>query len=185
MLIVDAQIHLWEKGTPSPHHRQQPYSAKQAIAAMDEGGVDRAVIHPVLWDPDSNELAQEAVRKYPDRFRIMGWFYLDDPQGSDLVAHWKERPGMVGLRFYTNERHPQSWFTDGTLDWLWPAAERSGVPVALGAAMFLPTVGQIAERHPVLKLIVDHMAVRRAAKASPPIASSPSCWRSPNIRTSR
>jgi predicted TIM-barrel fold metal-dependent hydrolase len=185
MLIFDAQIHLWEKGTPSPHHCQEPYSAQQAIAAMDEAGVDRALIHPVLWDPDSNELAQEAVRKYPDRFRIMGWFYLDDPQRSDLVAHWKERPGMVGLRFYTNERHPQSSFTDGTLDWLWPAAERSGVPVALGAAMFLPTVGQIAERHPVLKLIVDHMAVRRAAKASPPIASSPSCWRSPNIRTSR
>src|SRR6516164_7760914 len=134
MLIVDAQIHLWEKGTPSPDHRQEPYSAEQAIAAMDEAGVDRALIHPVLWDPDSNELAQEAVRKYPDRFRIMGWFYLDDPQRSDLVTHWKERPGMVGLRFYTNERHPQSWFTDGTLDWLWPAAERSGVPVALGAA---------------------------------------------------
>jgi hypothetical protein len=27
MLIVDAQIHLWEKGTPSAHHRQEPYSA--------------------------------------------------------------------------------------------------------------------------------------------------------------
>ena len=185
MLIVDAQIHLWGKGTPSAHHRQEPYSAEQAIAGMDDAGVDRALIHPVLWDPDSNELAVEAVRKYPDRFAIMGWFYLDDPQRSDLVTHWKERPGMVGLRFYTNERHPQSWFTDGTLDWLWPAAERSGMPVALGAAMFLPTVGQIAERHPVLKLIVDHMAVRRAAKASPPIASSPSCWRSPNTRMSR
>src|SRR5205823_6660808 len=85
-----------------------------------------ALIHPVLWDPDSNELAVEAVRKYRDRFAIMGWFYLDDPQGRDLVAHWKERPGMLGLRFYTNERHPQSWFTDGTLDWLWPAAERAG-----------------------------------------------------------
>jgi predicted TIM-barrel fold metal-dependent hydrolase len=58
MLIVDAQIHLWEKGTPSPPHRQEPYSAKQAIAAMDEAGVDRALIHPVLWDPDSNELAK-------------------------------------------------------------------------------------------------------------------------------
>ena len=185
MLIADGQIHLWEKGTPSPQHRQEPYSAEQAIAAMDQAGVDRALIHPVLWDPDSNELAIKAVHKYPDRFAIMGWFYLDDPNGRDLVAGWKERPGMLGLRFYFNERHPQSWFTDGTLDWLWPAAERSGVPVALGAAMFLPTVGQIAERHPVLKLIVDHMAVRRAAKASPPIASSPSCWRSPNIRTSR
>jgi predicted TIM-barrel fold metal-dependent hydrolase len=36
------------------------------------------------------------------------------------------------------------------------------VPVALGAAMFLPTVGRIAERHPGLKLIVDHMGVPRA-----------------------
>ena len=35
MLIVDAQIHLWEKGTPSAHHRQQPYSAEEAIAGMD------------------------------------------------------------------------------------------------------------------------------------------------------
>jgi hypothetical protein len=42
MLIVDAQIHLWEKGTPSPPHRQEPYSAEEAIAAMDEAGVDRA-----------------------------------------------------------------------------------------------------------------------------------------------
>ena len=94
----------------------------------------------------------------------MGWFYLDDPNGRNVVAHWKERTGMLGLRFYTNERHPQSWFTDGTLDWLWPAAERAQVPVALGAAMFLPTVGKIAERHPGLKLIVDHMGVPRASK---------------------
>ena len=49
--------------------------------------------------------------------------------------------------------------TDGSLDWLWPAAERASVPVALAAALFLPTVGRIAERHPGLKLIVDHMAV--------------------------
>ena len=52
MLIVDAQIHLWQKGTPSAHHRQEPYSAVQAIAGMDAAGVDRALIHPVLWDPD-------------------------------------------------------------------------------------------------------------------------------------
>jgi predicted TIM-barrel fold metal-dependent hydrolase len=169
MLIVDGQIHLWEKGTPSPQHRQEPFSAEQAIAAMDEAGVDRALVHPVLWDPDSNELAIEAVRNYPDRFAIMGWFYLDDPKGADLVAHWKEcqeneRSGMLGLRFYFNERHKREWMTDGTLDWLWPAAQRAGVPVALAAALFLPAVGRIAERHPGLKLIVDHMAVPPASR---------------------
>ena len=53
---------------------------------------------------------------------------------------------------------------DDTLDWLWPATERAQVPVVLGATMFLPTVGKIAERHPGLKLIVDHMGVPRASK---------------------
>src|SRR5689334_11482940 len=85
MLIVDAQIHLWEKGTPSAHHRQEPYSAEQAIAGMDAAGVGRALIHPVMWDPDSNELAVEAVRAYPGRFAIMGWFYLDQPENRALV----------------------------------------------------------------------------------------------------
>ena len=66
MLIVDGQIHLWAKGTPSAHHRQEPYSMQQALAGMDEAGVDRAVIHPVMWDPDSNELAVEAVRPAPN-----------------------------------------------------------------------------------------------------------------------
>jgi predicted TIM-barrel fold metal-dependent hydrolase len=145
MMIVDAQIHLWAKGTPSAHHRQEPYSKDQALAGMDAAGVDRAVIHPVMWDPDSNELAVEAVRAHPDRFAILGWFYLDRPESRALIDTWKNRPGMLGLRFYFNEPRMQTWPTDGTLDWLWPAAERAGLPVALAAAAFLPVVGQIAE----------------------------------------
>ena len=164
MMIVDAQIHIWAKGTPSAHHRQEPYSKGQALGGMDEAGVDRAVIHPPMWDPDSNELAVDAVRAHPDRFAIMGWFPLDRPESRALVDNWKSRPGMLGLRFYFNQPHEQSWPTDGTLDWLWPAAERAGVPVALAAAAFLPTVGQIAARHPGLRLIVDHMGVPRASK---------------------
>jgi len=60
-----------------------------------EAGVDRALIHRVLWGTrirnvappeallgaasdrrDGNELAMEAVRKCPDRFRIMGYFIM-------------------------------------------------------------------------------------------------------------
>ncbi|MEJ0015219.1 MAG: amidohydrolase family protein [Acetobacteraceae bacterium] len=164
MLIVDAQIHIWAKGTPSAHHRQAPFSMDQALAGMDEAGVDAAVICPPMWDPDSNELAVEAARAHPDRFAVMGWFPLDRPESRALVDTWKQRPGMLGLRFYFVQPHEQSWPFDGTLDWLWPAAEMAGLPVALAAASFLPLVGQVAERHPGLKLIVDHMAVPRASR---------------------
>ena len=42
-------------------------------------------------------------------------------------------------------------------DWLWPAAERAGLPIAMMAAGFLPKVGEVAQRHPNLKLILDHL----------------------------
>ena len=184
MMIVDAQIHIWAKGTPSAHHRQEPYSKDQALAGMDAAGVDRAVIHPPMWDPDSNELAVDAVRAHPDRFAILGWFPLDRPESRALVDTWKNRPGMLGVRFYFNQPHEQSWPTDGTLDWLWPAAERAGFPVALAAAAFLPVVGQIAERHPGLKLIVDHMGVPRATKGEESYKNLPQLSPSPGTRTS-
>jgi hypothetical protein len=38
-------------------------------------------------------LAIEAVRKYPDRFAIMGWFYLDDANGRDLAMRRARSPG--------------------------------------------------------------------------------------------
>jgi hypothetical protein len=31
MTIVDAQIHLTARGTPSAHHRKEPYSKEQAL----------------------------------------------------------------------------------------------------------------------------------------------------------
>ena len=166
MMIVDAQIHLWAKGKPSAHHRQTPHLKDEALAAMDAAGVDRAVIHPVMWDPDSNELAVEAARAHPDRFAIMGWFYLDDAAQRDALNRWKSRPGMKGLRFYFTDPRSQSWPDDGTLDWLWPEAERREIPVSLQASAFLPRIAGIAERHPALKISIDHLGVPRATQGA-------------------
>jgi predicted TIM-barrel fold metal-dependent hydrolase len=163
MPIVDAQIHVWTKGTTLPPHRAQPYLVDEALRDMDAAGIDRALIHPPSWDPDSNELAVEAVRAHPNRFAILGRFALDRPESHALVDAWKRRPGMLGLRFTFLQPHMTSWPTDGTIDWLWPAAEKAGLPIALLATEFLPLVGEVAQRYPGLKLVVDHMgAVRRA-----------------------
>ena len=47
MMIVDAQIHIWAKGTPSAHHRQEPYSKDQALAGMDAAGEWSVMRHTV------------------------------------------------------------------------------------------------------------------------------------------
>ena len=159
MLIVDSQIHIWGSNLPTnPAHRQiTSYTAEDVLRDMDEAGVDAAVIHPPGWDPGSDDLSVQAARQHPTRFSILGKFLLDDPASRDLVPTWKNQPGMLGLRFTFLQPHQQTWPTDGTMDWLWAAAEEAGLPVGLACANFLPVVGQVAERHPGLKLIVDHM----------------------------
>ena len=102
MLIVDAQVHLWNAGNPtSPWHRQIPaYLKEDALKEMDAGGVDAAILTPhTPWDPNANELCMEAVRAHPDRFAILGNFPLDNPESRALVDTWKQRPGMLGCRF--------------------------------------------------------------------------------------
>jgi hypothetical protein len=51
---------------------------------------------------------------------------------------------MLGMRLYFNRPHNRSWSTDGTLDWLWPAADKAQLPLALLAGDWLPYLGQIA-----------------------------------------
>jgi predicted TIM-barrel fold metal-dependent hydrolase len=165
MLIVDAQIHIWRNNKPTnPNHRQvTDFTADNVLKEMDEAGVDAAVIHPPGWDANSNALAADAARRHPNRFAILGNFPLDRPESRTLIDGWKSRPGMLGLRFALLQPHQQTWLTDGTMDWLWPAAERAGLPVALIGANFLQVVGRIAEGYPGLKLIIDHFGRPDAA----------------------
>jgi predicted TIM-barrel fold metal-dependent hydrolase len=186
MLIVDAQVHIWKNNKPTnPNHRQvADFTQDDLLKEMDAAGVDAAVIHPPGWDPQSNELAIEAARQHPRRLAILGNFPLNRPESRGLIDGWKRQPGMLGLRFTFLQPHQKTWPTDGTMDWLWPAAERAGVPVALLAAAFLPTVGQVAARHPGLKLIIDHLGALRGNKDEAAFANFPQLLalaRHPNI----
>lgn len=165
MPIVDAHIHLWANNVPSPPHRQiASWSAEEALAEMDAAGVDAAVIQPPSWDPDANAIAEDAARRYPNRFAILGWFPPEKAESRALVESWKARPGQKGLRFTFMRPGQETWPTDGTMEWLWEAAERAGLPVALAAGGFLPVVGTIAARYPNLKLIIDHFGTPSRAK---------------------
>jgi predicted TIM-barrel fold metal-dependent hydrolase len=162
MDIVDAQIHTWGTGLPSnqSHWQITHFTPQEAIALMDEGGVDAAVIHPPGWDPGSTEMAFAAVRDYPGRFAIMGSLPLDRPDSRARIARWRDRPGMLGLRYTFLHDPARRWLADGTIDWLWAEAEKADVPVAALATDSLKELVGIAERHPGLRLTIDHLGGR-------------------------
>jgi predicted TIM-barrel fold metal-dependent hydrolase len=162
-MIVDAQVHLWLSETPDwkwvPGRKPQlpePFTIDKLVPMMDEAGVDRAVIVPPSWPGDRNDYAIEAVKQYPKRFAIMGRIPLDKPEAAALLPKWKEQPGMLGIRL-TFQRE-QAAMLDRA-DWIFPAAEKAGLPIMFFAPDNIPRFAPIAERHPALTLIIDHMSL--------------------------
>ena len=175
MKIIDAQIHLWtkENAVVVPPHRTEPFGIEEALREMDAAGVHGAIVHPPHWDPDSHALAVEAATRHPDRFAILGRIEPDVPDRLEHLSTWTGQPGVRGLRYTFLEPHEKTWLDDGTLDWLWPAAEELGIPIALLADGFLPQFARLAERHPGLKLVLDHFGVRRGNLDDAAFASLP------------
>ncbi|HWD57091.1 MAG TPA: amidohydrolase family protein [Stellaceae bacterium] len=172
MLIADAQVHIWgadtpERPWPAGHahraHRPVPFSKDDLLAEMAAAGVDRAIIVPPSWEGDRNDLALAAAAAHPDKFAVMGRPPLDTPDPRAL-DHWREQPGMLGIRVTTAGHGARELFTAPEGDWLWQAAERAGLPAMVSIPGLLPELGRIAERHPGMRFVIDHLALVRDAK---------------------
>jgi predicted TIM-barrel fold metal-dependent hydrolase len=163
-LIVDSQLHMWTANTPDlpwiPGFTPQLpdlMTTERVIPMMQEAGVDRVVIVPSVNLSDGYGL--EAAKRYPTRFAVVGRLPLDDPKSAALLPTWKSRPGMLGLRASFFSAESQTSFNNGKVDWLWPAAEKADIPIMFLAYGFVSKFAPIAQRHPQLKLIVDHLGV--------------------------
>ena len=160
MPIVDAQVHLWNAGTPIARHRQvSSFLKEDLLAEMDAAGVDRAIIVPPAWGGDVNDLAIDAARAHPDRFRVFGRLPVETPAPAEAFARWRDQPGMVGMRFTFNAPPHRQLLQDGALGWLWEGAARNGIALMVNAAAAAELFGPVAAAHPDLKLTVDHLGL--------------------------
>jgi L-fuconolactonase len=172
MPIVDAQVHIWGADTPErpwpvghAHraHQPQPFSKDDLLAEMAAAGVDRAVIVPPSWEGDRNDLALAAAQAHPDKFAVMGRPPLANPDPHAL-DRWREQKGMLGIRVTTAGSGARALFTGPDGDWLWQAAERNSLPAMVSVPGLLPEIGRLAERHPGMRFVIDHLALVRDAK---------------------
>jgi predicted TIM-barrel fold metal-dependent hydrolase len=175
-LIIDSQVHLWEAhrpdrpwpaeqvGKPSfvtmpgaRPHRPEPLGAEELLGMMDKAGVDRAVIVPPSPVGDSNDTALEAAIKYPSRFAVMGRFNPEADGARERLESWLDQPGMLGIRMTFFKPHWARWLESGVIDWYWSALERLNIPLMALAFGRIKEIGALAERHPGLTVIIDHM----------------------------
>jgi predicted TIM-barrel fold metal-dependent hydrolase len=177
-LIVDAQIHMWPANTPerpwvagATPQLPEPFTIERVVPMIDEAGVDRVVIVPPTLEGERIDYAQQAVARYPGRFGIMARIALDKPDRAARLATWRDQPGVLGIRLNIASAQA-AWLTNGTTDWFWPAAEKANLPVMFLTTGQTPLFGAIAERHPRLALIIDHMGVSSEAVRNKKLAEA-------------
>ena len=168
MLIIDSQVHIWGPNVPerpwpaagaegrtSVAQREVPLQRNELLFEMDRAGVTAAVIVPPSWEGDYNDLAIEAASRFPTRFAIMGRLDPTRKDAAEQLPGWKNQPGMLGLRYLFTPASP--WLAEGAKYWLWAAAEKQGLPITMAPRGHFKMMGEIAERHPGLKMSIDHM----------------------------
>jgi predicted TIM-barrel fold metal-dependent hydrolase len=170
LLIVDSQIHVWERDSPerpwleSVRTPGRPeFTAQDALGLMDAAGVGKAIIIPPIWSRFRNDYVFECVERHPARFAAFAWF---DPTGRDARTRLEglaANPRASGIRMLLAVPPGDAWLRDGhltggPLDWFWGAAEELGIPVAVRLTNTVGELGSVASAHPNLILIVDHCA---------------------------
>lgn len=162
MQLTDAQVHIWGANTPERPwpsgdqvhpQREIPLGKDELLQAMDEAGVNRAVLVPPSWEGIYNDLVLEAAAAHPARFAAMGRVDLQQPRS---LRDWLAQPGMLGVRtiFYLPAQRP--WLSDGTAEWLWKEAEEHAIPMMSFSPGQTASYGDIARRHPAMRLVIDH-----------------------------
>jgi L-fuconolactonase len=136
----------------------EPFGPDELLAEMDRAGVHRAVLVPPSWEGFRNALSLDAARRHPGRFAVMGRLPLDAADSRDRVAEWKFIPGLLGLRL-NFRRAAVRQLRDGTADWIFRQAERDELALMLFVNDDFPAVSAIAERHPRLRIVLDHLGV--------------------------
>jgi predicted TIM-barrel fold metal-dependent hydrolase len=116
---------------------------------------------PPSWEGERNDLALAAAQAHPARFAIMGRFDPDWPAARAEVGGWKTQPGMLGMRFTFHREQLRQPLLDGHFDWLWGEMEKAGIPaMVLFHHEYMHLADKIAERHPGLRLVLDHIGLK-------------------------
>lgn len=165
--IIDAQIHEPTVGRePDDYVKSQMtlWQVELAREAMDAIGVDAALA------VTSDAFVEVGNERYPGRFPGVHTFFHTHEDLEGEVRRIAAHKDMVAGRclvgdFMTAVMRKE--FFDGVFDIVYKTAEEVGLPLFNSTHGGCKHIGPVAEKHPNLKLIVDHIGVAQHP-VSPP-----------------
>jgi L-fuconolactonase len=176
-MIIDSHCHAWTywpyvPTVPDPESRGR---IEQLLFAMDQSGVDRAMIVCARIDhnPENNEYIAEQVKQYPDRIYQVAdvdcswWPTYHTPGAAARLTETADRLPIVGFTHYL-AGEDDGWLTsDEGMAFFRVAAERNLLASISCAPHHLASLRQVAAAFPSLPILIHHMGMVKAAERWP------------------
>jgi len=173
MPIFDAQVHAYER-----NHAGRPWvgtlygpaevTGDQMVAAMDEVGVDGAVlVSPFSMYRYDASYAVEVLAKHPNRFRLVKPVDPTDPRVVDTVTDWASTKGTVGIRIFLRDAVSTDP-ADPAINRVLATAAQHTLPVNVACTGRLDQARQLAARNPNTRMVIDHLGLPQPHEPPPP-----------------
>ncbi|MGE0513462.1 MAG: amidohydrolase [Hyphomicrobiaceae bacterium] len=173
MPIIDSQVHAYERDHPGRPwhavlHGPSEVTGDQMVAAMDEVGVDGALlVSPFTMYQYDASYALDVRKAHPGRFALIKPVDPSDPAVAETIADWAKTDGTVAIRIMLN-RGVSTDPADPGIARVLSAAARNNLPVNLLAWGRLDQARAMAAGHPDTTLVIDHIGLQQPF-APPPL----------------
>jgi predicted TIM-barrel fold metal-dependent hydrolase len=181
--IIDAHMHVWASDLqryPFAHPYAKNYggmphpgTVEMLIDDMDRHGCTHCVLVQTICHGWDNTYLADCVKKFPTRFKGHGLIDPTDAGVADKLEYWTKEHGLHGMRFsplyYQNGANGgDGWLTAEATHRLWRKAEELGsvFNFYIGPQQ-LPKLATMAEAHPRVQVIVDHLSQVDLGSADP------------------
>jgi predicted TIM-barrel fold metal-dependent hydrolase len=173
MPILDSQVHAYERNHPGRPWvgtltGPEEVTGDQMVAAMDEAGVDGAIlVSPFSMYRYDASYALEVFAAHPNRFRLVKPVDPTDPGVVDTIADWAVTKGTVGIRIFLRD-NASTDPADPSINRVLATAAQHSLAVNVACSGRLDQVGQLAARNPNTRMVIDHLGISQPHEPPPP-----------------
>lgn len=165
--VVDAHQHVWDprRATydwlgPELAPIDRPMSFADLAPELVAAGVSFTV---QVQSADNNEdtaIMRASAAAHPEVAGVVGFAPLDDADvTAQTLASWESDSLMVGVRNLIHTKADPNWLLRPEVDAALDVLEERGVPLDVVAVLprHLELVPLLSERHPRLRMVIDHL----------------------------
>jgi L-fuconolactonase len=167
-IVVDAHQHVWDleraeyswlDGSSAPIDRT--ITIDEVKPALRRAGIDGTVLVQSADNAEDTALMFDVAAGNPEVLGVVGYVPLGRPaDAARVLGELRANPLFVGVRNLIHDMPDPDWLLRPEVDESLGLLEQAGVPFDLVAVLprHLELVPIISERHPALRIVIDHLA---------------------------